>query len=62
VLKIILLLAYLLGGELKVEQKVFNSPEDCETAGHKRIAALKTDTEFEQGIVAVCVPAIVKGA
>jgi hypothetical protein len=62
VLKIVLLLAYILGGEIKIEQKVFDTIEDCATAAVKRVDELKQKPDFNTGLYGVCAEAIVKEA
>lgn len=56
----ILLLAYLLGGELKVEQKVYKTMDECNEKGQQVILSIKTNPKFDEGVVAMCVQAVVK--
>lgn len=64
VAKVILLLVYLYGNpmELKVEQKPFDTGEQCEAAGEQRAQQLVADDKFVAGILAACVPATVTEA
>ena len=61
-IKVILLLIYLLGGELKVEQTVFETAEDCNIAGNKRAEQVMSNPSFEAGIFAGCIQAKVQEA
>ena len=61
-LKVVLLLVYMMNGEIVIEQKAFNKMEDCEVAGVKRIWELSEHPRFEGGIVATCIPAKVREA
>lgn len=61
-LKIVLLLVYMMGGELVVEQKSFNKPEECQVAAGKRMNDVQSHPKFEGGYFAACIPARVREA
>jgi len=50
-----LLLAYLLGGSLKIETKTFPTVEACVEAGQERANAISEDPRFGGGLFAGCV-------
>jgi len=49
------LLAYILGGSLKVEQKSFPTQKACVEAAQERANAISEDPRFEGGLFAGCV-------
>lgn len=51
---IAMLLVYLLGGDVKVEQKAFNSEAECKIAVAKRVQEIQKDPRFEGGFGAWC--------
>lgn len=61
-IKILMLLVYLMNGELVVEQKAFDTVEACGIAGGKRVAELSQHPKFEEGIWAGCVRTRVREA
>jgi len=54
-IKFVLLLVYLLGGELRVEQKSFATEQACEVAGMARVVELNANPRFDRGFLATCV-------
>ena len=56
-LKVILVLVYLLDGELKVEQKAFDTAMACMAEGARRTATLQAQSGFNEGLFAGCVHA-----
>ena len=60
--KIVLLLVYMMNGEIVIEQKTFSKMEECEVAGIKRVGEVSEHPKFEGGHLAVCIPARVQEA
>ena len=54
-IKILLLMIYLWDGEVKVEQKYFDSLKECAAAGVQRAAVLSKESRFEEGMYGACV-------
>ena len=61
-IKVLLLLVYMLNGEVVIEQKAFSKMEECEAAGAKRAREVSEHPRFEGGHLAICVPARVHEA
>ena len=57
--KIILVLLYLLKGEVQIERKTFKDMAACDAAGKARVAELVKNPDFDAGLYAGCVPTIV---
>lgn len=55
-IKIIMLLVYILDGQLMVEQKPFDTKEDCHLAAGQRVDMLNNNPKMEAGLLALCVP------
>ena len=61
-IKILMLLIYMSGGELVIEQKAFDTAEACNVAAGKRVAEVSQHPKFDEGIWAGCVRTRVKEA
>lgn len=55
--KVVLLLVYLLNGELKIEQRSFDDAKACMLEGGKRTATLQAMPGFQEGLFAGCIHA-----
>jgi len=54
--KVVLLLLYLLRGNIHFEREAFDSMEACVAAGKARAATLVKHPEFDEGLYANCIP------
>ena len=61
-IKILLLIIYMSGGELVIEQKSFEKPEECAVAGGQRVKEVSSHPKFEEGLFAGCIRTRVKEA
>ena len=50
-----LFLAYILSGEIHVEQKGYADLDACMKAGQERVAALESDPRYEGALAGACV-------
>jgi hypothetical protein len=51
----VLLIVYLLGGEIKIERTNFKTYEACMESGPARMEAVQELPDYEGGIVAACI-------
>lgn len=61
-IKAVLILVYLLGGELKIERKVYEDMAACNQAGTIRVKEISSHPHFQEGVAAACVMARVTEA
>lgn len=55
-LKVILVLLYIYGGEVVLEQKPATSMEACSAVGEARAMELMLDPKFDEGLFGSCIP------
>lgn len=61
-LKVVLLLVYLLDGEIKIEQLPQKDMESCEKNSKALIHTREMHPKFNEGIIAACVTSVIKEA
>lgn len=61
-IKVVLVLLYILNGEVVLEQKPMPSMEVCYEKGQEYLSKLITDPKFDSGLYADCIPLIVTEA
>ena len=54
--KILLVLLYIYGGEVVLEQRPTTSMEECSIVADKRVAELMGDPKFDIGLFGACMP------
>ncbi len=54
-MKTILLLVYLWRGQITIDQKPYDTEEQCAIAGRARMSELSKDPRFSEGLWAGCV-------
>lgn len=55
-IKVLLVLLYVYGGEVVLEQKPTTSIEECSAVGETRVMELALDPKFDMGLFAGCLP------
>ncbi len=51
----VMLLVYMLAGDLHIEQKTFETSAACQAAGGERATAISQDPRFQGGYFAGCI-------
>jgi len=59
-IKVLLILVYLWDGEVTIERKLYNSMEQCEELGYKRMEVVTNNPKYQHGYFAACIPTKVK--
>lgn len=59
-MKLILVLLYILGGQVQLEQTPQKSMDACMKAAETRVIELVKDPRFDEGLFAGCVPLTVQ--
>ena len=54
-MKVLLLLVYLMNGDVVVEKHYYGTHEACQAEGEKRVGEVVIDPKFDSGLFAGCV-------